>query len=405
MKILLSAYSCEPNKGSESEVGWRWAIELSAKGYDVYVITRSNNQNNINEELSKINIKNLKFLYFDFPSWIIKIIKGHFNKFSYIYFYLWQIGIYLKFKNFIKNNNFDFIHHVTFVSYRFPSFLSLCNVPFIYGPLSGGEEVPIKLRNSFNMKDKIKEWFRDISNKAIIFSPFVNMTFKRSNKIIVNTEATKKKIPKSYHHKTYVELAIAIDEQKLNTAKKINFYQEKLNLCFVGNYEHIKGINIILKIIKKLKVNNHKFFFNFIGSGSLENYIKENLKENELEDCVKIHKKISHDKIFEFMKKNQLLVFPALRDSGGMVILEAMSIGLPSAILSLGGPSQIVNKDCGIIVNSLERNEDEIVNDFYFRLEEIINDRHKLKQMSINCVKRIKIFSWKNKLNKVYDNK
>ena len=405
MKILLSAYSCEPNKGSESEVGWRWATELSAKGNDVYVITRSNNQNNINEELSKINIKNLKFLYFDFPPWIIKIIKGHFNKFSYIYFYLWQIGIYLKFKNFIKNNSFDFIHHVTFVSYRFPSFLSLCDVPFIYGPLSGGEEVPIKLRKSFSLRDKIKERFRDLSNKFISISPFINMTFKRAIKIIVNTEHTKKNIPKSYHHKTFIELAIAIDEQKPNIPQNIDFDKEKLNLCFVGNYEHIKGINIILKIIKKLKANNHKFLFNFIGSGSLENYIKESLSKNGFEDCVKIHKKISHDKIFEFMKKNQLLVFPALRDSGGMVLLEAMSVGLPSAILALGGPSQIVNKECGIVINSTKKNEDEIANDFYFQLIEIINDRNKLKQMSINCLKRVKIFSWYNKLNKVYENR
>ena len=405
MKILLSAYSCEPNKGSESEVGWRWATELSAKGNDVYVITRSNNQNNINEELSKINIKNLKFLYFDFPPWIIKIIKGHFNKFSYIYFYLWQIGIYLKFKNFIKNNNFDFIHHVTFVSYRFPSFLSLCDVPFIYGPLSGGEEVPIKLRKSFSLRDKIKERFRDLSNKFISISPFINMTFKRAIKIIVNTEHTKKNIPKSYHHKTFIELAIAIDEQKPNIPQNIDFDKEKLNLCFVGNYEHIKGINIILKIIKKLKANNHKFLFNFIGSGSLENYIKESLSKNGFEDCGKIHKKISHDKIFEFMKKNQLLVFPALRDSGGMVLLEAMSVGLPSAILALGGPSQIVNKECGIVINSTKKNEDEIANDFYFQLIEIINDRNKLKQMSINCLKRVKIFSWYNKLNKVYENR
>lgn len=405
MKILLSAYSCEPNKGSESEVGWRWATELSAKGNDVYVITRSNNQNNINEELSKINIKNLKFLYFDFPPWIIKIIKGHFNKFSYIYFYLWQIGIYLKFKNFIKNNNFDFIHHVTFVSYRFPSFLSLCDVPFIYGPLSGGEEVPIKLRKSFSLRDKIKERFRDLSNKFISISPFINMTFKRAIKIIVNTEHTKKNIPKSYHHKTFIELAIAIDEQKPNIPQNIDFDKEKLNLCFVGNYEHIKGINIILKIIKKLKANNHKFLFNFIGSGSLENYIKESLSKNGFEDCVKIHKKISYDKIFEFMKKNQLLVFPALRDSGGMVLLEAMSVGLPSAILALGGPSQIVNKECGIVINSTKKNEDEIANDFYFQLIEIINDRNKLKQMSINCLKRVKIFSWYNKLNKVYENR
>ena len=405
MKILLSAYACEPNKGSESEVGWRWAIELSAKGNDVHVITRSNNQNNINTELSKNNIKNLKFLYFDFPPWLIKIIKGNFNKFSYIYFYLWQIGIYFKFKNFIKKNNFDFIHHVTFVSYRFPSFLSLCNVPFIYGPLSGGDEVPIKLRKSFSLKDKIKERFRDISNKLVTISPFINMTFKRASKIIVNTEVTKQKIPKSYHHKTFVELAIAIDEQKFNTIQNIDFYQEKLNLCFVGNYEHIKGINIILKIIKKLKANNHKFLFNFIGSGLLENYIKESLNKNEFEDCVKIHKKISHDKIVEFMKKNQLLVFPALRDSGGMVLLEAMSVGLPSAILAQGGPSQIVNKDCGIVINSRKKNEDEIVNDFYFQLKEVINDRNKLKQMSTKCLKRVKIFSWRNKLNKVYENR
>jgi glycosyltransferase involved in cell wall biosynthesis len=344
-------------------------------------------------------------LYFDFPSWFIRIIKGKFNKFSYIYFYLWQIGIYLKFKNFIKNNNFDFIHHVTFVSYRFPSFLSLCDVPFIYGPLSGGEEIPVKLRKSFSLKDKIKERFRDLSNKFISISPFINMTFKRAIKIIVNTEHTKKKIPKSYHHKTFIELAIAIDEQKSNTTQNIDFDEEKLNLCFVGNYEHIKGINIILKIIKKLKVNNHKFFFNFIGSGSLEKYIKENLKKNEFEDCVKIHKKISQDKIFEFMKKNQILLFPALRDSGGIVLLEAMSVGLPSAILALGGPSQIVNNECGIVINPKKKNEDEIANDFYFQLKEIINDRNKLKQMSINCLKRVKIFSWYNKLNKVYENK
>ena len=24
MQILLSAYACEPNKGSEPEVGWKW---------------------------------------------------------------------------------------------------------------------------------------------------------------------------------------------------------------------------------------------------------------------------------------------------------------------------------------------------------------------------------------------
>ena len=44
MKILLSAYACEPNKGSEPEVGWKWAINLVKAGHEVYVVTRLNNK-------------------------------------------------------------------------------------------------------------------------------------------------------------------------------------------------------------------------------------------------------------------------------------------------------------------------------------------------------------------------
>ena len=43
-KILLSAYACEPNKGSEPGVGWNWAIQLSKMGHIVKIVTRQNNK-------------------------------------------------------------------------------------------------------------------------------------------------------------------------------------------------------------------------------------------------------------------------------------------------------------------------------------------------------------------------
>ena len=55
LKILLSAYACEPNKGSEPEVGWQWALNLSEEGHDVYVITRTNNRRNIDSYKKKKN--------------------------------------------------------------------------------------------------------------------------------------------------------------------------------------------------------------------------------------------------------------------------------------------------------------------------------------------------------------
>lgn len=65
MKILLSAYACEPNKGSEPGVGWSWAIEL-AKHHEVWALTRDNNEPIITDYLKKnpeYKNDNLHFIY------------------------------------------------------------------------------------------------------------------------------------------------------------------------------------------------------------------------------------------------------------------------------------------------------------------------------------------------------
>ena len=62
MRILVSAYACEPNKGSEPEVGWRWMIKLSGEYDELVIVTRSNNQENVEGEFSKLNIKNVTLL-------------------------------------------------------------------------------------------------------------------------------------------------------------------------------------------------------------------------------------------------------------------------------------------------------------------------------------------------------
>ena len=51
LKVLISAYACEPNKGSEPEVGWQWALQM-ARYHDVTVLTRSNNRAGIEKELA-----------------------------------------------------------------------------------------------------------------------------------------------------------------------------------------------------------------------------------------------------------------------------------------------------------------------------------------------------------------
>ena len=46
-KILLSAYACEPETGSEHGIGWGWINFLSKNNFKVEVITRKSNKNKI----------------------------------------------------------------------------------------------------------------------------------------------------------------------------------------------------------------------------------------------------------------------------------------------------------------------------------------------------------------------
>jgi hypothetical protein len=41
MRILLSAFSCGPHRGSEEGVGWNWAVETAALGHEVIVLTQT----------------------------------------------------------------------------------------------------------------------------------------------------------------------------------------------------------------------------------------------------------------------------------------------------------------------------------------------------------------------------
>ena len=91
-RILLSAYACEPGRGSEAEVGWMWATELAAAGHEVWVITRTANRIAIEASLAEQHRPRLHFAYYDLPRWARGWKRG--ERGVHLYYALWQWGAY-----------------------------------------------------------------------------------------------------------------------------------------------------------------------------------------------------------------------------------------------------------------------------------------------------------------------
>src|SRR5918999_3838599 len=90
MRIVVFAYACEPNRGSEPGAGWNLARALAGFG-DTWVITRSNNAPVIERAIQSIPERDrLHFVYVDLPSWARFWKRGRHG--IHLYYLLWQFA-------------------------------------------------------------------------------------------------------------------------------------------------------------------------------------------------------------------------------------------------------------------------------------------------------------------------
>src|SRR4051794_24932455 len=111
MKVLVNAYACEPDKGSEPGAGWAW-VRAIAKQHEVWLLTRANNQASIEAALTSEPTLRIHARYLDLPSWARKWKRG--QRGVHVYYLLWQSLARREARALQRAIGFDLAHHVTF---------------------------------------------------------------------------------------------------------------------------------------------------------------------------------------------------------------------------------------------------------------------------------------------------
>ena len=122
----------------------------------------------------------------------------------------------------------------------------------------------------------------------------------------------------------------------------------------------------------------------------------------KLNKKVKWYKYMERKNIFKFYEKNNFLIFPSLRDSGGLVLLEAMSKGTVIAGLNIGGPGEIIDSSTGIKVNIKDKTHNEIVNKLTKGIISLIKNKKKYQEKSKNCLQKVNRYIMSNKISIIY---
>lgn len=407
MKILMSAFACSPVRGSEEGVGWNWAVQAAKQGHEVTVLTQTCDQTDILTALEGGNVP--PGLSFDFvmPNWLANFrtatlrigLRGLSDHLTHL---LWQFSTYNHVRKKYKEDHFDLIHHITYGGIRHPTLLGLIKTPLVLGPLGGGDRIPFSLRRKFSRLSWIRELVRDLHTWALRFDPITLHACSRARVIYVKTAASKYVLPRRFHEKTAVRMEIGTHDV-VQTVPLQDHHGEVLRLMYAGRFLDLKGMRLGIMALAVARRRGVNARLTLIGPGGPdETSWRQLAKQLGIESEIDWVGWVTASELKEFYQSHDALLFPSLRDSSGNVVLESLAHGLPVICLNLGGPAELVNKTCGLVVPVDSADNLLCVDRLADAIVKLGSDRNLRENLSSGALDQARKYLWPNVVSKFY---
>lgn len=165
------------------------------------------------------------------------------------------------------------------------------------------------------------------------------------DKIVVVSDSCKRmlaqEIPATREKMIVISNMINKDEI-VQKAEQFNPYIENTNwkIVTVSRFAPEKHIENIIFAAKKLKEQDIAFEWYLVGDGSLRKQIEEEVKKGNLKGYVNFVG--SQANPYPYMKYANLFVHPSYVESQGLVVLEALALGVPCVVTKSKGVCEFI---------------------------------------------------------------
>lgn len=276
-----------------------------------------------------------------------------------------------------------------------------CSISFVLGGSTLSNFNPLITINQNLLPffdDEVKKYFPNFFYFKFKILKYLQIaTFRKATGIIFLTNFSYKymKNLNSFKINNYSIIPHGISPIFSNPNRLIKDFQnkeknKKIKILYVSSIEYYKNHLALFKVIKRLKEKNYSVTLDVVGSGNqiLMNSLKNFVKLNQANEYIIFHDKLSLDEINYFYRKSDIFVFPSSCESFGQILLESMSSKLPILCSNKSGLEETC-KNGAIYFNP------ENINEFFDKLELLINNLEIRKSISDNAFKISEEFNWK----------
>jgi glycosyltransferase involved in cell wall biosynthesis len=333
MRVLLSAFACSPEQGSEPRVGFQ-AMLAAARHHDVWVLTQPHMAVAVERFLQDHPLQQRVHLEAvgppaSPPGGLRALTKIHWRHDQ------WQRNAAARSRELDRHVNFDVVHHVTLAAFWLRVGVSVLDKPLVWGPVGGGVGVPWRLATELGWKgiaeSGLRMMVRPIAGR-IVGSRIAD----RAAVTFAQNQATARRI-RSGTEVTVLPNAVALGIEAMPQPRS-----RTKEIAFVGRLAPWKACRLAVRTMRH--VDHQEAVLHIYGTGQERQSISEAARRWGIAHRISFEGELARDQVLERVAHAGVLLHPALHEEGSLAVGEALMMGTPVVCLDHGGPVELVRE-------------------------------------------------------------
>lgn len=346
VRILLVGHACSPWYGSEPGLTWNWAWHLAAH-HDVWVIAHPERRANVERYLAARPNPRLHFVWLTLPrrwdpwepSRGLSGIRAH--------YLVWQRLALREAARLHREHGFDIVHHVGWVTIGAPPLLWRLPVPFVWGPVGGGQTSPPAFRGYFGAaawREELRAWWL----RVLPFLPALRRAVRGSAILLATNRETAATLEAAGAGDVRLLVDNGLVPESIPPEPPRRVERPVRTLLWAGQMVPRKALPLALDVLARVRDLPVRLVA--CGDGPMRAEGQALAARLGIGDRVEFPGRLSWEQMPERFREADVFLFTSLRDSSGSVVLEAMAHALPIVTLDHQGVGFFVPPEAGVKV-------------------------------------------------------
>ena len=204
----------------------------------------------------------------------------------------------------------------------------------------------------------------------------------RADLIFCGSRVTYERLSRGQQDRSVVVPYAGVEHQRFVPPKERQ-REKALRLLFAGRLVPYKGLELLLRVVAKLK-QSVAIKLSVVGASNpeTESFFKAIAAGLGLRDEVEFVGKVTRDRLIDFYQRSDLFCMPSV-ETYGLAILEAMSCGCIPVVADFNGPGEIVDPDFGVKVPLTD--PESFVANYANAIESLENDPDRMRRFGQRC--------------------